>query len=458
VTQGRPPRRVLVVGAGITGLATAAGLVASGRVEVVVREARELLGGKIRTSPFAGLEAVDEGADAFLVRQREAVDLARRLGLGEALTSPTGATAAVWHDGLHTLPEGIVLGVPGTIRPFARTRLLSWRGKARAALEPFLPRTPLEPDAIGPYVRSRFGDEVHERLVDALVGSIYAADTDRFSLAAVPQLATLAARHRSLLVAARRTRAAPAATGPLFAAPLAGVGALVDAAASTVRAGGGTIRVAAPVTAVHRDGDAWRVDDEPFDAVVLASPARATARLLDDAAPEAARLLATVEHAGVVLVTLAIPAGSWPSRLHGRSGYLVPKPDQRLVTAASFGSQKWAHWQPPDGSQVVRVSLGRDGLPVDDLGDDAAVRAAVEEVGRHIQVDLQPTAVRVSHWPDAFPQYRPHHHALVRAIESSLPDGITVAGASYHGIGIPACVRQADEVVRRLTTAGLDVR
>jgi oxygen-dependent protoporphyrinogen oxidase len=185
VTQGRPPRRVLVVGAGITGLATAAGLVASGRVEVVVREARELLGGKIRTSPFAGLEAVDEGADAFLVRQREAVDLARRLGLGEALTSPTGATAAVWHDGLHTLPEGIVLGVPGTIRPFARTRLLSWRGKARAALEPFLPRTPLEPDAIGPYVRSRFGDEVHERLVDALVGSIYAADTDRFSLAAV---------------------------------------------------------------------------------------------------------------------------------------------------------------------------------------------------------------------------------------------------------------------------------
>jgi oxygen-dependent protoporphyrinogen oxidase len=449
--------RVLVVGGGITGLAVAAGLVASG-VDVEVREAQDRLGGKIRTTPFAGLPAVDEGADAFLARQPEAVDLARRVGLGDALTSPTGATAAVWHDGLHPLPDGIVLGVPGTIRPFARTGLLSWRGKARAALEPLLPRTPVDADAIGPYIRSRFGDEVHERLVDALVGSIYAADTDRFSLEAVPQLAALATRHRSLLVAARRLRGAPAATGPVFAAPCDGVGALVDAAAAAVRAGGGSIRSGAPVTAVFRDGRAWRVDDVRYDALVLASPARATARMLDDSAPEAARLLATIEHAGVVLVTLAIPAASWPSRLHGRSGYLVPKPDQRLVTAVSFGSQKWAHWQPPDGAHILRVSLGRDGLPVDDLDDDTAVRAAVEEVGRHLEIDLQPTAVRVSRWPGAFPQYRPYHHSLVKAIEASLPTGIAVAGASYHGIGIPACVRQADEVVRRLTAAGSDVR
>jgi protoporphyrinogen/coproporphyrinogen III oxidase len=267
-----PSARVLVVGGGITGLATAAGLVASGHTQVVVREASDRLGGKILTTPFAGLAAVDEGADAFLARQPEAVELARRVGLGDELTSPTDATATVWRDGLHPLPDGIVLGVPGSVVPFVTTRLLSWHGKLRAALEPLLPRTPLDADAIGAFVRRRFGDEVHERLVDALIGSIYAADTDRFSLAAVPQLAALAGSHRSLLVAARRARRRPAPSGPIFAAPRGGMGTLVDAAAAATTAGGGEIRTSSAVTSIEPDGARWRVDDETFDAVVLASP------------------------------------------------------------------------------------------------------------------------------------------------------------------------------------------
>jgi protoporphyrinogen/coproporphyrinogen III oxidase len=450
MTDAAAPARVLVVGGGITGIATAAGLAASGRVDVVVREASDRLGGKIRTTPFAGLAGVDEGADAFLVRQPEAIELARRVGLGDELTSPTEATATVWREGLHDLPGGIVLGVPGSIAPFVTTRLLSWHGKARAALEPLLPRTPLDDDSIGAFVRRRFGNEVHERLVDALVGSIYAADTDRFSLAAVPQLAALAGSHRSMLVAARRARRRPVPAGPVFAAPRSGMATIVDAAAAATLDSGGEIRTKSAVTSIEPDGARWRVDDETFDAVVLAAPAAATAPLLRRAAPDVARLLDTIEYADVIVVTLAVPGERWPERLNGKSGYLVPKPDQHLVTAVSFGSRKWAHWRPLDGTEVLRVSIGRDGLPVDHLDDEAAVRAVTDDVGRHLDVDLQPTAVRVSRWPAAFPQYRPHHDTLVRAVEQALPPGLVVAGASYRGIGIPACVRQADETVEHL--------
>ena len=136
-----------------------------------------------------------------------ATSLAREVGLGDDLTSPTGASAAVWFDGLHPIPEGLLLGVPADMVRLSRSRLLSWRGKARAALEPLLPRRD-DGDSIGALVRSRFGDEVHERLVDALVGSIYATDTDDSSLAMVPQLAALAGRGRSLLLGARALRAA----------------------------------------------------------------------------------------------------------------------------------------------------------------------------------------------------------------------------------------------------------
>ncbi|HEY3485122.1 MAG TPA: protoporphyrinogen oxidase, partial [Ilumatobacteraceae bacterium] len=329
---------------------------------------------------------------------------------------------------------------------------LSWRGKARAALEPFLPATSTDADAIGPLVRARFGDEVHERLVDALVGSIYAADTDRFSLAAVPQLADLASRERSLLLGARKMRRRmPLSSGPIFAAPTAGIGALVDAVAAALRGAGGTIVTSSPVAAVERDGTRWRVDDESYDAVVLASPARATGPLVAGAAPDAARLMGQLDHADVLLVTMLVPDQQWPVAALGRSGYLVPKPDQRFVTAASFGSQKWAHWKPPGGGQVVRVSLGRDGLPVDHLDDAAAVGGAVDELGRHIGADIAPTEVRVSRWPGAFPQHRPHHARWVAAVAAALPPGLHVGGASYHGIGIPACVRQAHQIVESLT-------
>ena len=282
-------RRVLVVGGGITGLATAEALVAGAPRSSCARPARRWAArSEPRRSP--AWRSTRAPTRSSPVRPRPS-ELAERVGVA-GLTSPTDATAAVWHDGLHGIPGAIVLGVPAGLRPFVTTGLLSWRGKLRAACEPFLPRTSTSDDVLGSYVRRRFGDEVHERLVDALVGSIYATDTDNASLAAVPQLADLAAGGRSLLLTARRSRAratSQAAPGPIFGAPTGGVGALVDAVAAAVRAGGGEIRTSSPVATIERDGATWVVDDERFDAVALTSPARATAPLLTTVAPEAAR-------------------------------------------------------------------------------------------------------------------------------------------------------------------------
>jgi oxygen-dependent protoporphyrinogen oxidase len=445
--------RVVVVGGGISGLATAhalTGLVPAGSIEIEVREAGSRLGGKLLTTPFAGLAAVDEGADAFLARVPHAVDLARRVGLSAGLTSPTDAGAAVLSGGhLHPLPTGLMLGVPAGVLGLAASGLLSWRGKVRAAAEPLVPAGDPD-DSIGALVRGRFGDEVHDRLVDALVGTIYAADTDRFSLAMVPQLATLAASGRSLLLSARKLRrATPPATGPVFLAPRAGMGALADAVAAAARASGVTIRTSAAVAELASDGTRWRVDGEPADAVVLATPAAPTAPLLGAPAPEAARLLALMAHAGVVVVTLAV--ADLPEQVRGFSGYLIPKPDQADVTAVSFGSQKWAHWRPEGGAEVLRVSLGRDGLPVPDIDDTELVDLAVGRIGRHLGVDFQPQDARVSRWPASFPQYRPHHREWLAGVDAALPPGVFVTGASYRGIGVPACIADAEATARAVT-------
>jgi oxygen-dependent protoporphyrinogen oxidase len=435
------PHNIAVIGGGITGLAAAHAALASG-ARVTLFESTNRLGGMILTTPFAGHPAIDEGADAFLARVPWAVDLARKVSLGESLTSPSIGKAAVWWDGLHDIPEGLLLGLPTELVGLARTDLLSRRGKLRAALEVLLPRTNSDSDSIGQYVRSRFGNEVHERLVDPLVGSIYAADTDDFSLVAIPQLAEVALRSRSVLLASRRRQ--PSAPGPVFYAPTGGIGELVNAVATVVVARGGEVRCDTRVGELTADGNSWRVDGLLFDGAILACPARFAAPLLVASEPSVSSALASIPAAGVVLVTLAVPAQGWPDRLRGLSGYLVPKPQQRLVTAVSFGSQKWAHWADPDHI-VLRVSLGRDGLPVLHLSDEALVADLVDELNVHLGVDLQPTEVRVSRWPNAFPQYRPHHGATVAAAERLLPAGICLAGASYHGIGIPACIRSGQQ-------------
>jgi oxygen-dependent protoporphyrinogen oxidase len=117
-----------------------------------------------------------------------------------------------------------------------------------------------------------------------------------------------------------------------------------------------------------------------------------------------------------------------------------------LVTAVSFGSQKWAHWA-SDGHEILRVSLGRDGLPVLHLTDDDLVADVLDELRVHLGFEVEPIAVRVSRWPRAFPQYRPHHGAIIAAAERSLPGGIALAGASYHGIGIPTCIRSGRQAM-----------
>lgn len=454
-------RRVAVIGGGITGAAAAhelGTLLVAGTLDrVVLFEADDEVGGRSRSTPFAGLDHVDCGPDAFLARVPDATALAAEVGLADELVHPKRVGAAVWYDGMHDIPEGLVLGVPGNPLSLARSSLLSWRGTARAALEPFLPRTSTDSDSIGQFMRARFGNEVHERLVDALVGSIYATDTDRFSLAEMPQIAALTSG-RSLLLAARKTASrgtASASAAPIFATPASGMQQLVSATIDTARSNGVEIetgRRAAiePRSPIDVDPPTWTVGDDTFDAVIVATPAAAARTLLGPLVPEAAELLATAETSDVVLLSLHIGTDEWPDHLNGRSGYLVPKPVQRAVTAVSFGSQKWAHWQPPDGGQILRVSLGRDGAPVLHHDDDTLVTQALDDLHRHLGIAFTPRDVRVSRWPGAFAQYRPHHRAWVESIRAAMPVGIEVAGSSYDGIGIPACVRSGRTIAQRL--------
>src|ERR687898_50898 len=300
-----------VVGGGISGLAAAWEGMRCG-ADVAVLEAGARPGGKVGTWSIAGLD-LDEGADAFLARVPEAVDLCDELGLGGDLVSPATGTAYVWIDGaLRQLPSDQLLGVP----------------------------------------------------------------TDLDARVAAPTLAVAREREVSLVRGAAAVRAeamdaaAAAADRPVFLAPRGGMTRLVDALAERL---GDRLRCGAPVTAIEPEGTSWRFPigesgdgpDTPLtaDRVVVATPAFVTAPLLADLAdlaPEAAAFAGSVDYASVVLVALAVPSDGIDSPLDG-SGFLVPPSSGRLLTACSWVTSKWAHLAVDEGVAILRASAGRAG-------------------------------------------------------------------------------------------------
>lgn len=452
-------KHVVVIGAGITGLAAALRILNEPNPpRVTIFESQSRVGGIIHASPFAGIASLDESADAFLTRTPVAMELIKQVGLADALTSPATGEAYIWKDALHPIPQGTMLGVPGSVRAAWSTPLLSTTGKLRASIEPLLPkRIGRNTDNLGAAMRARFGNQVLERIIDPLVGSIYATDTDAFSVKGMPQIADLLTHPRSLMSSVQDALAKRVSSGPIFAAPLAGMHAFTTAIAERVRQLGGVIELSAPVRAIEQPkrGQYFiQTDDGTVlcDAVVMASPAKHSATLIESLSKDAAQHLSAREHASVVMIALTVPRSMWPQHLVG-SGYLVPKPEQTAVTAVSFASNKWSHIQTSDSSMVLRVSLGRDGMPMHHLDDETLLNLALADLTWHLGIDLAPTDVRITRWVESFPQYRPGHFDEVDRLEHlfdvSAP-GVVFAGASYRGIGIPSCIADANRAAARV--------
>ncbi|MFJ6507953.1 protoporphyrinogen oxidase [Streptomyces sp. NBC_01558] len=453
---------VVVVGGGIAGLAAAHRLLGRG-FRVTVLEASDRLGGKLLTGEIAGAR-VDLGAESMLARRPEALALARETGLGDLLQPPATASASLWNRGvLRPMPKGHVMGVPGTASALAD--VLSEEGLRRVERDADLPRTEVGDDiAVGEYVAARMGREVVDRLVEPLLGGVYAGDAYRISLRlAVPQLYAAARTHTSLTEAVREIQAKAAAaqqTGPVFMGIDGGVGRLPLAVAESVTARGGEILTGTPVTALRRTGPAGPASDERpgsawrivaggrvlhADAVVLAVPAPAAAALLRAEAPAAATELAAVEYASMALVTLAYRRAD--ATLPEGSGFLVPPVDGHTIKASTFASRKWG-WiaeRNPDLT-VLRTSVGRYG-ETEVLGrpDDDLVRVSRHDLREATGLDAEPVETRVTRWDDGLPQYPVGHHARVARVREHvgrLP-GLAVCGAAYDGVGIPACIASA---------------
>jgi oxygen-dependent protoporphyrinogen oxidase len=437
----------VVVGAGISGLAAARTLVLDGRVRVTVLEGSARTGGKLLRGEVAGVET-DLGAEAVLARRPEGVALIESLGLEQV--SPVTTQAAIWTRGqLRRLPADQVMGVPASLRSLAASHVVSRAGVARASLDRTLPSTSIGSDiSVAAYIGARMGHEVVDRLVEPLLGGVYAGRADELSLrATLPQIAAVADQ-RSLFRALSSRPAQPPA-GPVFAGLAGGVGQLAEALTASLTAAGVDVLLDTTVRELARLPTGWQLvtgsaasaKSISSDAVVLALPATPAGRLLTDVAPRAAHDLAAIEYASMAIVTLAFTSASFEKPLSG-SGFLVPAVDGRLIKAATFSTEKWG-WYDDAAGVLVRCSIGRYG-DVGDLqrSDDELVAGAVRDLAAAVGVRRVPRDAVVTRWGGGLPQYSVGHLDRVARIKAALAavPGLAACGAAFDGVGIPACI------------------
>jgi oxygen-dependent protoporphyrinogen oxidase len=354
-----------------------------------------------------------------------------------------------------------MFGIPSSVAAVRESGALSAPAVAAIEREPSLdPLPPLEGDvSVGALVRSRLGDEVADRLVEPLLGGVYAGRADELSLRA-----TMAALARRLESGGSLVRAAQAVTdvgtrapsqGPIFTTLRGGIGRLPQALAGSGRF---TVRTGVTVRAISRTptgfalecGAVPTAERVEAEAVVVAAPAAKAARLLGTVAPVAARELAGIESASLAIVSVAFRSIDLPAG----SGLLVGAGERLVTKAVTLSSQKWP--LAADGLTVLRASVGRAGetLPLQ-LADDELVELVRRELRPLLGIDAEPVDSLVTRWGGGLPQYAVGHLDRVTRIRSAVAavPGLAVCGAAYDGVGIPACIGSARAAVDRVVSA-----
>jgi oxygen-dependent protoporphyrinogen oxidase len=451
--------RVVIVGAGISGLALAYRLHESAtNVEVIVLEQDSRPGGKIWTDEQDGFR-VEVGPNGFLDNKPSTLDLCRDLGLEGHLVRASETAG----KNRYLLLNGRLVRLPDGVASFLRSSLLSWRGKAAVLGDYFRrPRVNIR-ESVDAFVRRRLGQEAAEVIGDAFVTGIHAGDPTLLSArAALPRMTEAEDRHggliRGLSRMARERRAEATARGrPYERAALwsfrAGLRLLVETLVARLPR---PPLLGAKVQAIEKHDGRWTVRAEgrdawDADAVVLTCPAYRQAAVLAGLDAELAGRVSGIPYNRVAVVALGYRRPDVPAPLDG-FGFIAPQRTRRDLLGVQWCSSIFPDRAPP-GMVLWRAMCGGWNRP-DVVGwDDTRLLEAVRsELRQALGIVAPPSFHRIVRWERAIPQYHLGHPERVAWIGERVRryPGLFLGGNAYHGIALNDCTEEASRLAARL--------
>jgi oxygen-dependent protoporphyrinogen oxidase len=449
---------VAIVGGGIAGLSAAWYLQQAGTGYSIL-EASNRWGGKVYTETVDGFgEApfiLEMGADAFLTRKPWALELARELGLSERihLVNTENSRTFVLRCGKPVpLPDGLQLLVPTRLLPVFRSPLFSTWGKFRVLFDLFIPPRRSEADeTLANFIRRRLGAEMLDRVAAPMLAGVYNGDPEFLSMQATfPQFPILERQYGSLIRGQRAAQRQPTPTEtPAFISFKTGAHELIDALVAQFV---GDLHLNRSVIHIERladDGYRLTTSDNVIEAnaLILATPAHVTAKLLREIAFETSNHLNAISYTGIGTAYLGFRREDVPHPLDG-FGLVIPASERRQIDGVTFTSSKWNYRAPTD-HVLLRIFFGgtrtRKTLQLDDNDLLSVIRAELQSI---FGISVPPLFHRIYRWEEGYPQYNLGHLEHVTKAEAALPSGIFITGSAYHGVGVPDCVRQGREVAQ----------
>jgi len=452
--------RIVIVGGGISGLSIAYRLQQTmPGADITVLERSTRAGGSVWTERSEGFQ-VEVGPNGFLDTKTSTLSLCRELDIGDQLTAANKSAA----QNRYLFLDGRLRPLPGGLRAFLRSDLLSWRGKLDFLAERFRPSRRSQGDeSIAAFARRRAGAEAAEVLADGLVTGIYAGDPALLSArACFPRLATLEEQYGSILKGLSRSaarRRAEAAPGEIHQRPgqmwslRPGLRQLIDSLCARLKRppllGVGARRIDKVESWIVRgEGqECWQAD-----VVVLACPAYQQAALLADLDEELAREVGAIPYNRVAVVALGYRQADVPISLNG-FGYIAPQRTRRDVLGVQWCSSLFAD-RAPAGPVLLRALCGGWHRPeVAGWDDDRLLDAMQAELRLAMGVTAAPIMHHIVRWDRAIPQYHLGHLERVAWIEQRATrySGLFLAGNAYHGVALNDCTEQGEALARRIS-------
>ena len=457
--------RIAIVGGGISGLAAAFALEEhrrAGAVEYTVYDSSPRLGGVLRTELIQDC-LVEGGPDSFITEKPWAADLCRTLGLGDQLIGSNDAerkTYILVHGRLIPMPDGLMFMVPTKILPTGFSPLFSWSTKLRMAQELLHPPRAADGDeSVAALVERHYGSEMVDRLADPLLSGVYGGEASSLSVRAVlPRFAEMERTHGSLgraMLAARKKmpRLANKPASPLFTSLKNGMQQLVGSLVPKLNPL--SLLTNTSVEAIRIEDARWKITAgskaDQFDAVILAVPAPAAARILSTCSAELSAELAAIGYSSSITVGLGYGRDVRQSLPPG-FGFLVPRSEGKRLLAATFVHNKFPHRAPEDRALLRCFFAGSSAESVWNLSDDAIIAVVRDELQQILGLRAAPLFARVYRWKSAMAQYAVGHLERLERIErlrQQLPR-LALAGNGYRGIGVPDCVRSGSEAAKQV--------
>ncbi|MEW4487668.1 protoporphyrinogen oxidase [Thalassoglobus sp. JC818] len=463
-----PAKEIAIIGAGISGLATAYRLIElsqekSQPVKLTLFDAAERIGGAFGTEQI-GDYRIERGADSFVTNKPWGVRLCERLGIQDELISTNSEfrRSLILRRGkpIET-PAGFQLLGPAELWPMIKSPLLSLPAKLRVAQEVLVRRKASnEDESLASFVRRRFGQELLDNIVQPMVGGIYTSDPERLSLqATLPRFLELEARYGSVIRGLRKQKQdsgpASGARYGLFVTPANGMQHLLNTLLEKVEEKA-TVELGTKVSEVRPDGGRIRIEFEEspprtFDAVVMALPAYLSASILESASPELSSSLSEIDYASSAIVVSGHQLDDIEHPLDA-FGLVIPHRERRRILAVSFLSRKFPD-RAPDGRVVLRTFVGGAMQPGEvEFSDDQIMDTVQIELKSILGVRGRPDFMKIVRYNRAMPQYEVGHLQRVERIRSQVDElqGIALAGNAFIGVGIPDCIKSGEEAAEKV--------